>query len=117
MIVELRGLRLHGRHGVLPEEQERGQTFLFDVALDVGAAGESDQLERAVDYREVARAVRDVSDGREFQLLEALASAVAAELLTRFEAARHVRVRVRKPEVRLDPEVEWAAAIAERSRS
>ena len=117
MIVELRGLRLYGRHGVLPEEQERGQTFLFDVAVEVGDAGRADRIEDAVDYRDLARTVREVSDARRFALLEALAAAVVDELLARFVDARHVRVRVRKPDVELDPSVEWAAVTAERWRS
>ena len=115
MQIELRGIELHGFHGVLPEERERGQRFLFDVRLDVPDAAVSDRLDDAVDYREVVRAVQEVSDGRAFQLLEALAAAVADELLARFPADA-ARVRVRKPDVVLDPPVEFAAAIAERSR-
>jgi 7,8-dihydroneopterin aldolase/epimerase/oxygenase len=58
--VEVRDLRLHGRHGVHEEERERGQDFLFDVELEVGERGTSDRLEDAVDYVEVARAVQGV---------------------------------------------------------
>lgn len=97
--VELRGLRLFGRHGVHPHEKENGQDFLFDVDLDVGERGSSDRLEDAVDYREVARAVAEVSDARSYDLLEALAAAVADELLLRF-AAERVVVRVVKPAVK-----------------
>jgi len=99
VIVELSGLRIFGRHGVYPEERERGQDFLYDVELDVGDRGASDRLEDAVDYDEVARCVKEISDGRAFELLEALASAVADELLRRFSPSRVV-VRVRKPDVR-----------------
>jgi dihydroneopterin aldolase len=97
--VEVRDLRVFGRHGVHAEERERGQDFLFDVALEVGERGTSDRIEEAVDYVEVARVVREMSDGTQFNLLEALASAVADELERRF-APERVRVRVRKPEVR-----------------
>jgi 7,8-dihydroneopterin aldolase/epimerase/oxygenase len=97
--VEVRDLRIFGRHGVHDEERERGQDFVFDVELEVGERGSSDRLEDAVDYVEVATAVREVSDSREFALLEALASAVADELEARFSPER-LRVRVRKPEVR-----------------
>lgn len=103
--IEVAALRLHGHHGVLPEERERGQTFLFDVRLEVGDEALSDRIEDAVDYREVAATVREVSDGRAYNLLEALAAAVADALLARFPA-RRVVVRVRKPEVRLEPPVE-----------
>ena len=97
--VEVQGLRVFGRHGVHEEERERGQDFLVDVELDVGERGTSDRLEDAVDYVEVARVVQEVSDARQYALLEALASAVADELERRFSPER-VRVRVRKPEVR-----------------
>jgi dihydroneopterin aldolase len=97
--VEVRDLRVFGRHGAHEDERERGQDFVFDVALDVGERGTSDRLEDAVDYVEVARAVQEVSDGRQYVLLEALASAVADELERRFSPDR-VRVCVGKPEVR-----------------
>ena len=97
--VEVRDLRVFGRHGVHDEERERGQDFLFDVELDVGERGTNDRLEAAVDYVEVTRAVKEVSDRKQFSLLEALASAVADELERRFAPDR-IRVRVRKPEVR-----------------
>jgi dihydroneopterin aldolase len=97
--VEIRDLRVFGRHGVHEEERQRGQDFLFDVELEVGERGTSDRLEDAVDYVEVARAVQGVSDVRRYALLEALASAVADELERRFSPGR-LRVRVRKPAVR-----------------
>ena len=116
LTVELAGLELRGCHGALPEEREAGQRFLFDVWLDVpdDAAG-TDRLEDAVDYRDVAAAVRRVSDGRAYHLLEALAAAVADELLARFPITR-ARVRVRKPDVRLDAPVDWAGVSVERLR-
>jgi len=97
--VEIRDLRIFGRHGVHEEERESGQDFLFDVELAVGERGASDRLEDAVDYVEVARAVLEVSDARPYALLEALASSVADELERRFSPER-LRVRVRKPAVR-----------------
>jgi len=115
MIVELKGIELHGRHGALSSERRQGQRFLFDVELEVGEAGSSDLLGDAVDYRDVAACVREVSDGRAYHLLEALASALADELMARFPVER-VSVRVRKPDVVLDPPVEYAAVSSERRR-
>jgi dihydroneopterin aldolase len=117
MRIELRGLELHGYHGVLDDERREGQRFLFDVELEVGEeAARSDRIEDAVDYREVAAAVREVSAARTHRLLESLAAAVADELLARFPAAS-VFVRVRKPDVRLDPPVESSAVSVERRRA
>jgi len=111
--IELHALEIFGRHGVLPEEQRDGQMFLYDLELEVGDAGADDRLEAAVDYRDVVDAVQRLSDGRRFDLLEALASAVADELLGRFPAVAHVRVRVRKPQVQLP--VQWSAVTVERA--
>ena len=97
--VELRELRLFGRHGVHAREKDEGQDFVFDVDLEVGERGVSDRLEDAVDYRAVALAVQEVSGARSYDLLEALATAVADDLLRRFGAER-ARVRVAKPAVR-----------------
>lgn len=95
MIVELVGLEVFGRHGVDDDERETGRTFLYDVALEVDEPSE-DRLEATVDYRAVAACVREVSGGREYRLIEALAAAVAEGLAARFPV-RRVEVRVRKP--------------------
>ena len=60
-------------------------------------------------------AVRGVSHGSTFSLLEAMAAAVADELLARFEL-ESARVRVRKPDVKLEAPVAWTAATVERRR-
>jgi len=109
--VELHGLEVFGHHGVEEEERRAGQTFLFDVSLQVGREALSDRIEDAVDYRLVAETVREVSDGQTFNLLETLAAAVADAIIRRFRA-RSVRVRVRKPQV--DLPVEYSAATVTR---
>jgi Dihydroneopterin aldolase len=89
------------------------QLFLFDIELEVGDRGSSDRIEEAVDYREVALAVREMSKQR-FNLLEALAPAVADELYARF-SPEWVRVRVRKPQVKpAGMAVEYSAVTVER---
>ena len=113
--VELCGLELEGRHGVEAEERERPQRFLYDLWLEVPDDATSDRLEETVDYRDVVRCVRELSDGRQFRLLEAIAGTLADALLERFELER-ARVRVRKPAVRLEAPVEWTAATVERRR-
>src|SRR3954449_8638345 len=97
--VEVCGLRLFGHHGVHAHEKEQGQDFVFDVELEVGERGVSDRLEDAVDYRDVASTVEEVSEARSYDLLEALAAALAEELVRRFGAERAV-VRVTKPAVK-----------------
>jgi dihydroneopterin aldolase len=110
MKIELHGLELFGYHGVLEEEKENGQTFWYDVELEVGEWGATDRLEDAVDYRLVVAAVREVNEQR-FELLEALAATVAETLIELFAVAR-VKVRVRKRPAGMP--VEYSAVTAER---
>lgn len=114
--IEVHGLEVYGYHGVLSEEREHGQLFVYDITLLVHDAGvRSDKLADTVDYTGVAACVREISAGRRFNLIEALAGEIAEALVSRFVIAR-ARVRVRKPEVRLGGPVEYTAATVERTR-
>ena len=116
VLIEVQGLELRGYHGVLEEEQRIGQRFVFDVELVAHDAGiRSDQLVDTIDYTAVVARVEAVSAERRFNLIEALAAAVADDLVERFPVTR-VRVRVRKPEVRLAAPAEFTAATVERIR-
>ena len=114
MKLELRGLHVFGYHGVEEEEKRLGQLFLFDLELEVGERGADDRLENAIDYTQVASAIRELSNERRFDLLEALATAVADMVYERFSPER-VRVRVRKPQVKpAGMTVEFSAVTVER---
>jgi dihydroneopterin aldolase len=115
--IELFGLRVFGYHGVEEWERREGQLFLFDVWLELpeGAAA-SDRLEDTIDYTQVAALVQEVSDARSVKLLESVASAVADAIMERF-AVERVRVRVRKPQVRLEPAAEHSAVSVVRRRA
>ena len=115
MIVELAGLQVFGHHGVEEEEQRLGQLFLFDVQLEVGDRGSSDRLDEAVDYTEVARAIRELSDER--ALRPARGARHAHRRCADGAASRRsaVRVRVRKPQVEpAGMTVEYSAVTVER---
>jgi dihydroneopterin aldolase len=115
--IELHGIVLHGYHGVLEGERRDGQRFLVDVELDLEdeRASGTDSIEDAVDYREIVARVEQISDTTAYHLLEALAAAIAEALLHGWPVTA-VRVRVRKPDVVLDPPVEFAAVSVERRR-
>jgi dihydroneopterin aldolase len=116
MEIEIDGLELVGFHGATPDEREQGQRFLYDVWIVAHDAGvRSDRLTDTIDYTSVVACIREISDSHRFNLIEALAAAIADVLVERFEVSR-VRVRVRKPEVRLDAPVSYTAATIERSR-
>ncbi|MBW3615167.1 MAG: dihydroneopterin aldolase [Actinobacteria bacterium] len=104
-VIELRGLRVLGTHGVLAEEQVRPQPFEvdLDVEADLAAAAASDDLSDALDYGQVVTLVAAVVGGPHFQLLEGLAVRIAETVLAD-PRVHSVTVAVRKlrPPVPLD---------------
>ena len=99
----LEGMTFEGTHGVYPEEQVTPQPFEVDVelALNLQPAGLSDDLALTADYGRVFDAFRQVVESTRFNLIEALAEAIAEELLAGFPMVDSVTVRVRKPNVDL----------------
>jgi len=107
-----------GRHGVLEQEQLEDQPFHVDVelVLDLQAAGVEDDLERTIDYGVVFETCRSIVESTRFRLIEAIAEAIAHELLADFPAAEVV-VRVRKPNVPIEGTLAWAGVEITRRRS
>ncbi|HUY67579.1 MAG TPA: dihydroneopterin aldolase [Acidimicrobiales bacterium] len=97
--IQLRSIRVVGTHGVLPEERERAQPFEVDLELwvDLAAAAGTDRLSDTVDYARVAEAAAGtVSGPPSYQLLEALAGAVARVTLEADPRITAVTVGLRK---------------------
>lgn len=96
-VVELRGLRVLGRHGCLSEEQARDQPFEVDVdvELDLAAAGASDDLADTLDYGAVAEVVARLVATEPSALLERVAARIADVVLADTRV-RSVTVAVRK---------------------
>ena len=96
-LIELRGLRLSGICGALPEERERAQPL--EVDLDIGAdlrpAGRSAVLAETVDYGAVVDAVEAVVAAGTPHLLEHLAEGIATAVLA-LDRVEVVTVAVRK---------------------
>ncbi|WP_030905681.1 dihydroneopterin aldolase [Streptosporangium amethystogenes] len=96
--ISLKGLRVHGRHGVLAAERELGQEFVVDVTLflDTAPAAARDDLDRTVHYGELAEDLARVVAGEPVELIETLAQRLADVCLAR-ELVRAAEVSVHKP--------------------
>lgn len=96
--IELRGLRVRGNHGVLPEERRDGQLFGVDIVLetDVSAAAATDDLAETIDYSVVARQVAAIVGGEPVDLIETVAVRVAAACLAH-PGVTAVEVTLHKP--------------------
>jgi dihydroneopterin aldolase len=95
--IEIRSIRVEGRHGALPGEQRDPQPFEIDLDLfmDLAPAAHTDELADTVDYGAVALTAARIVREERFSLLEALAGAIATELLCDERLSR-VRVSLRK---------------------
>ncbi len=96
-VVQLRGIRAMGVHGVLPEERTRPQPFEVDVdlCLDLRKPGLSDRLEDTADYGVLAEVVAACVSEERHALLERLAERIA-ELALADTRVTSVTVTVRK---------------------
>ncbi len=94
----LSGLQFFGRHGVFAEEKAMGQKFIIDVelSLDLRKAGTADDISQTPNYADLYAIVKNITTQRTFNLIEALAEAIAQEILSIYRVDR-VRVRIRKP--------------------
>jgi dihydroneopterin aldolase len=118
--LSLLGMRWRATHGVLPSEKVEPQPFEVDVVLhaDLADAAESDDLARTVDYAALHLLVGQIVTGPSFDLIEALAGAIARAVLAATDPAvvDGVEVRVRKPEAPIDGDLDTVEAALVRRR-
>ncbi|MGH3089302.1 MAG: dihydroneopterin aldolase [Rubrobacteraceae bacterium] len=109
----LEGMTFSGCHGTLPAERDLGQPFVVDMELrlDLRAAGASDDLTKTVDYSEVHRRAKEIVEGEPVNLTETLAERIAAAALEDHPLVEAVRVKVKKPHVRLGGTVLAGSAV------
>ena len=113
----LEGMEFFGHHGDLAAERELGSRIYVDVeiGLDLSIAGESDRLEDTLDYVRCFELVREVVEGAQHRLLEAVAERLVAALL-REPQAQTVRVRVAK-QPPIPGGISRVAVVVERARA
>jgi 7,8-dihydroneopterin aldolase/epimerase/oxygenase len=116
--LRLVGMVFQARHGVNDWEKVESQRFGVDVELvvDLRPAGVEDDLALTVDYSVVYTAVRAIVETRTYDLIEALAEAIAGELLAEHATVIEARVRIRKPDVRLGGPLDQAEVEIRRRR-
>lgn len=117
--IVLSGMVFQARHGVHEWEKVDAQRFEVDVelALDAQPAGLDDDLTLTVDYGAVYQVTRQVVESTTFNLIEALAEAIAHEMLNEHAQVDEVVVRIRKPEVRLGGSLAYAGVEIRRVRN
>lgn len=117
--IELRGLRVFGRHGVFDHEKADGQEFVVDLVVhaDLAAAAASDDLADTLDYGALAQRAADVVGGPSRDLIESVAGAVADAVLAADGRVREVEVTLHKPSAPIPLAVDDVAVVLRRGRA
>jgi dihydroneopterin aldolase len=116
--VSLRGLRVHGRHGVHSHERRDGQDFVIDavLGLDTRSAAAGDDLSRTVDYGILAERLAAVVAGEPVRLIETLADRLARVCLAE-PLVQEVEITVHKPQAPLPQTFDDVAVTIQRRRT
>lgn len=115
--IELRGLSIHGHHGVFEHERIDGQEFVVDVTvwIDVADAAASDDLTDTYDYSALARLVSDVVSGPPRNLIETVGGQIADRVMEDHRV-HAVEVVVHKPQAPIPQKFADVAVVVRRSR-
>lgn len=95
--MDLLGIEVQARHGVLPAEKETDQPFVIDVTLwgDFEKAQKDDDLAAALDYSLLHGRIVEAVVSSSFDLIEALAGHLCHIVLAEFSVAE-VSLTVKK---------------------
>ncbi|MCT1901837.1 dihydroneopterin aldolase [Oceanobacillus sojae] len=98
--IVLKRMQFYGYHGLLPEENTLGQRFYVDadLYLSLKKAGESDAMEDSVHYGEAYEKIKHIVEEKRFNLIEAVAEAIAEELFVSFKLLEACTIHVTKPD-------------------
>jgi dihydroneopterin aldolase len=115
--IELRGLRVFARHGVLETERRSGQEFLIDAVLwlDTRPAAATDDLTKTVDYGALANRLVRLAEEPPVRLIETLAGRLAADCLSESLVAE-VEITVHKPQAPIAHPFGDVAVVIRRAR-
>ena len=116
--ITLQAMRFEGHHGVSEEERTFPQPLEVDLVVeaDLARAGRTDDVADTIDYGPLIELVGGIVERRSFRLLEAIAGAIADQVLDTTSATA-VTVRVRKLAVPVDADLDWAQIELRRERA
>jgi dihydroneopterin aldolase len=115
--IELRGLTVHGRHGVYEFERINGQEFVVDIVvwIDLAEAAATDDLAATYDYGALSRQAVDIVAGPPHNLIETVGAKIAESVMDD-ERVHAVEVTVHKPHAPIGQQFADVAVVIRRSR-
>jgi dihydroneopterin aldolase len=115
--IDLKGIEVYARHGVLASERERAQVFRIDVRAytDLSIAGKTDDLFDTLDYSTLAMEVREVVGSESHRLIETVAARVSDVVMEHPQVTRSI-VTIHKSDAPIDLVFEDVSVTVERVR-
>ena len=96
-VIQVNGIRLHAKHGCMPEEAVIGGDYIIDVTIttDLSEAESSDELSDTVDYCAVYEIVKKEMEIRS-KLVEHVAKRILRSLRHEYHCVSKFDVKVTK---------------------
>jgi len=112
----IKDLQVYGFHGVNQEEKNMGQRFLISLELfiSLNEAGESDDLDKTVNYAELCCGVEEEFKKEKYDLIETAAEKVAQFILLNHKLINRVKVKIKKPWAPIGKPLDYAAIEVDR---
>lgn len=94
----IRDLSLRCIIGIFPEEREKKQDVIINVAMsvDLARAGQSDDIDDSVDYKRITKAILAALEPSSYRLIERMAQ-VVADICLSADSVTKVKVTIDKP--------------------
>ena len=107
-LIEIKGIKSFGYHGVFESENITGQDFYVDVVLelDLTRASVSDDVSATVNYAEITDLVVKEITGERVALIEKLAGRIAERIRSSYLQISSVSVTVHKPQAPVNAQVQ-----------
>lgn len=98
-IIYIENLEIFAFHGVIKEENELGQKFIFNIEceLDYKKAMINDNLQESVSYADIVKEIYEVVTGKKYKLLEKLSYEIIKKIFLKYNLITKIRLKINKP--------------------
>ena len=101
--IKINNAKFYSFHGVLDYEKQFGNEFEVDIEMkcDLSSLGDSDDLNKTVDYLSVYKLVEQIFNEKKYNLIETVNQNICKGILEKFPLLESVKVSIRKPKAPL----------------
>lgn len=114
--IYIKDLQVYGFHGVNQQEKDMGQRFMISVELflDLKEAGDTDDLNKTVNYGELCLVIEEQFKEKKYDLIEKAAEKLAQFILLKYDIVQRIKLKIKKPWAPIGKPLEYAAVEIDR---